>query len=130
MYSLRKRSSVEKGMVVYDEFPSPTSVIKFVEYQPGNGTRYVLVITDLSCLTVDALKSIGTRTDRSTYLVTKVEGNPGVMTVGGSDFLHYSYVADKFKCSISDAVVLAELLGYLLNLKHVSCEEFTAKNGS
>jgi len=96
--------------------------VRFVEFCPGNGTRYQLVIVPLTSKAMAG--AIGASTERCTYLVSKVNGKTAVMTVGGSDFIHYNYVMEKLGCGLPDAVVIAELLGYLLGIRHVSCEEF------
>lgn len=94
--------------------------VLFVESQPGNGTRYQFVLVPLRDPAV--AEAIGAVAD--SYLVTKVNGRTGVMTVGGGNFIHYSYVAEKLGTGLSDSVVIAELLGYLLGIRHVTCEEF------
>jgi len=44
--------------------------------------------------------------------------------------LHWTWVKGKLGLgSVSDAVVLAEALGYLLNISAVSCEEYQRDNG-
>ena len=51
-------------------------------------------------------------------------GSGQAMTVGGNDFLHYSYVQEKLGVNEVDAVVLAEVIGYLCDIQAVSCEEY------
>jgi len=128
-YDIRTKSTVEEGIVLdsLDSFHK----VRIVEYQPGNGTRYMLVITRVAepASSSELRNALGTGDQRDTYLVAKVNGGFGTaMLVGGvHHLLHYSSVQEKLGVGLSDAVVLAELIGNLLNLKHVTCEEFEAE---
>lgn len=99
--------------------------VKLFEYCPGNGTRYVLLVTDVSKMSDEALKHMGRSGDRC-YVVSHLNGGAGhSMTVGGGDFLHYNYVREKLKVNEVDAVVIAEIVAFMCQLKAVSCEEYT-----
>lgn len=101
---------------------------QLVEYAPGNGTRYVLVVADLTSLGED-LQRIGRTKDEPCYLVAWVNGGSGKAMTVGSGLLHHRYVREKLECSVSDAVVLAELIGWLCDVEAVSCEDFAADKG-
>lgn len=104
-----------------EKFPGGTML---VDYCPGNGTRYVLVVTDLTSLDED-LKLLGRDGEKQCHQIAWMNGGAGkAITIGGHDFLHYSYVRNKFQCSEVDAVVLAELIGYLVDRPAMSCEEY------
>jgi hypothetical protein len=125
-YDIRTKATVEDGIVLDQETGYPYT--RVVEYQPGNGTRYVLAITRVATPTSSAkvCGALGTGADRDTFLVAKLNAGQGTaMLVGGVEhFLHFNSVQEKLGVGLSDAVVLAELIGELLNLRHVTCEQF------
>jgi hypothetical protein len=133
-YELRTKPTVEDGIAFIDT-DSTKGGRQVVEYQPGNGTRYVLVITKVTnrgSVDSEARDILGTGDATDTYLVTRLRGDQGhSMLVGGIEHsIHYKAVQTKLGCGLmSDAVVVAELIGYLLNMPHVSCEEFEAQKG-
>ena len=126
-YGIRTKARVRDGIVLERLLDTGTRV---VEYQPGNGTRYVLVITRLTQpqSTAELRNALGTGDERDTYLVAKLNAGRGTaILVGGVDhFLHYRTVAEKLGVGLSDAVVLAELIGELLGMLHLTCAEFEA----
>ena len=92
---------------------------RHVDYQPGNGTRYRFIVVTLA-------EGLHWK-DGPSYLV--VDLNSGRSCVLAADgLLHFRYVEEKLKLdSLSDAVVVAELLGHLTGRPVVSCEEYAAE---
>lgn len=86
--------------------------VTVIEYQPGNGTRYLLHITDLRAALAGAPPRVTDRTGFGAYYVALyTEGHGTCMTVGDTGgYLSPDYVAGKLKVSAGDAVVLAELI--------------------
>ena len=127
-YDIRTKATVREGIVLDQETGYPYT--RVVEYQPGNGTRYVLVITRVATPTsrAEVRDVFGTGDERDTFLVAKLSAGAGrAMLVGGVDhFLHFDSVQEKLGVGLSDAVVLAELIGNLLGFPHMTCEEFEA----
>jgi len=74
-----------------------------IEYQPGNGTRYRVILID------------NTKTLDGCYIVALMtEGHGTCMTVmPGGGYLSAGYVREKLKVGLGDAVVLAELIAHL-----------------
>lgn len=73
-----------------------------LEYQPGNGSRYIIHLTDL--------RSMGGH--RVFALMT--EGHGTCMTVmPGAGYLASGYVREKLKVGLGDSVVIAELIAHL-----------------
>jgi hypothetical protein len=96
--------------------------IRAVEYQPGNGSRYSLVLSDLSFMPTT---SRAVKPPNGTVLVWCANFGKGWLTENyGSAPVHFTSVREKLGCSITDAVVLAELIGYLLSRPYVSAEDF------
>jgi hypothetical protein len=128
-YDIRTKATVQEGIVL-DQETGYFHYTRVVEYQPGNGTRYVLVITRVATPTsrAEVRDVFGTGDERDTFLVVKLNAGQGTaMLVGGVDhFLHFNSVQEKLGVGLSDAVVLAELIGTLLNMKHLTCEQFEA----
>lgn len=93
------------------------------DYCPGNGTRYIVMVADISGFGV-ALEILG-RGGKRCFQVSLLNGGHGkTMTCGSDDFLHFSYVQDKLGVNKVDAVVLAELIGYVCGIDAVSCEQY------
>lgn len=88
-----------------------------VEYRPGNGTTYSLVLTDLSGMGMS-------RDDNDTLVWVKNFGRSLTLSTGA---VSLTYVQDHLRCSIMDAVVIAELLGWLTGREGPSVETFIRK---
>lgn len=96
--------------------------ITLVEYQPGNGTRYILQIVDYTDLTLhpnqrvkDATKNMGFS---GVYTVASMcDGKGTVMTVHPGGYLAPSYVMEKLKVGEADARVLAEVIAHFTHSK-------------
>lgn len=75
------------------------SLVTDIEYQPGNGSRYRVLIIDTP----------------SNYVVALVtEGHGTCMTVmPNGSHLSSGYVREKLKVGLGDAVILAELIAHL-----------------
>lgn len=83
--------------------------VRYVIYEPGNGTRYELVIVPLAELTGD-----GTRQ----YLVTLMNFGKSMRAgLGGEE--HPSFIKEKLEVSNASAIALAELFEYLTTGKNV-----------
>jgi hypothetical protein len=109
---LRTKPTVQAGIV----FDYDTPEVRFVDYQPGNGTRYWLCIVHTKDYSEDVNKKLGFGAGDG-HLVIDLNSNR-VMLVAEYGFLAASFVQSKLDCGISDAYVLAELLGYLLDRKY------------
>ena len=104
-----RTKSIEKAIVAELTASAPVTVL---EYQPGNGTRYLLHITDLRAALAGAPPRVTYRTGFGAYYVALyTEGHGTCMTVADTGgYLSPDYVAGKLKVSAGDAVVLAELI--------------------
>lgn len=121
---LRTRPSVEAGIVT-DE---TVGGVRLVEYQPGNGRKYVVSVSDVSR---HANKGLAlARSARTALVWVKEHGRGWDCSIGGDSQVHFSLVQNRLGCSIFDAVVLAELLGFLLGRPAVSVEEFLRERAS
>lgn len=115
----RTKSTVEES-ILKDIRIGDTS--RLVEYQPGNGTRYLMMVTDLrGSLPARQWLGLGSETS-SGWVITRLD-SPASMVISGQMFLHWSYVADKLRVNKADAVVLAELIGYLTGTATMSCAQ-------
>lgn len=115
--SLREVPTVDDGIT--ERSVSPDGSVIVVVYQPGNGTRYTVVFTDLRNLSNPFL-GVGQ------WLVNVL--GVGAMQSYSNGYLAYDYVQEKLRCGVADAVVLAELIGRELGRKYVTCEEYKLKN--
>ena len=117
--NLRKNKTVKEGIIKTSNCECPNQFpVRYVEYCPGNGLKYRLLITNAS-----GIDEVGD----SGWVVTNLNSMQSMAVTDNRGLLHYNYVSEKLKCEISDAVVLAELLGHWMNRKYISCEELTKK---
>lgn len=93
-----------------------------LDYQPGNGTRYVCSFTDLRSAE-GALKMFGV--PEGGWIFSMPLRNVS-MPVFMHGYLHWHYVSEKLKVCKADAVVLAELIGSIVGVGHSTCEEIEA----
>lgn len=122
---LRTRSTVEDGIYLRTECSGTT----VVDYQPGNGTRYVVAITDLTDLRSEARDTLGGHGQAdSLFQVSRLNGGRGASMMI-ADRVSWHRVKE---CGLGgadvDAVVLAELIGYLTGLK-VELPRWAAEEG-
>ncbi len=112
---VRTKPTVAEGIL--RDYTQGTSV-RYVDYAPGNGTRYEIVLVSLS-------EEIGQRVCGSsgTMIVLANHGRKALF-LSDKGFIHWSYVKEKSDLGVPDAVAVAELLGVLLNRPHVTAEQF------
>ena len=109
---LRTESDVESGIKVSERDGN----VWLVAYEPGNETRYSVV---LACL--ESLKKAEYVLGGSILIHVTNFGRGFVLPDGK---IHHHFIQEKLRCSIFDAVVLAELLGYLLEEECMTMEQF------
>ena len=121
MLDLRTKPTVKDGLV-FDSINSPATgsgaMVRFVDYQPGNGTRYWFSIMNTDDFDNEVNKKLGFY-ESSGYLVTDLNHMKS-MVLTREGFISYDFIMEKLGCGISDAYVLAELFGKLLGR---DCEE-------
>ena len=72
-------------------------LIKRYDWQPGNGTRYDLILTNL----------------KGHWLITWLRfGGSGGPSLLFSGYLHYTYVMEKMSVGIADAVAILKFLEF------------------
>jgi hypothetical protein len=118
-----RTKSIDDSIVVIEEVGNGEIIA--LDYQPGNGTRYCLVVTKMTRLGPELLSSFGR--SGPTWLVSWMSGSEGKAMTCGGGFLHFNYVREKLRCSESDAIVIAEIVGRLTGQKYVSCDEMHAR---
>lgn len=92
---------------------------RVVEYQPGDGTRYELVFSDVGggcCGSANAV------------LVTVVNfpRSPSMLVERDHGFLSPTYVAEKMGVSAPSAITLAEVIAHFTGREAYSPEEYRA----
>lgn len=120
----RTKSSVAEGIA----WSSTSGQTVFVEYQPGNGTRYPLLVTSYPTgfgdgLGAKSLKLMGFGPADSVFSVLNTANGRGWVFRDDPSLLAPSYVAEKLRCSMDDAYVIAELLGHLTEREAVGAGE-------
>lgn len=119
---VRQRPSVEEGIARDFEDKG----VRVIDYQPGNGTRYVLTFSEVP---KDACGLLGMGTSGSGVVVSDIHRQTSYpFSYGAGTMIHYRYVQEKLKYSAQvDAVVVAELLGVIMGRPFITCEEYTAE---
>ena len=97
----------------------------FAEYQPGDGTRYSLLVTNID--NDEACKAIGC--SPGSMLVTLTNHDRRSMFVCPGDCLHYSYIQEKLGVPTSSAVTLAIIIAGLTKSKAMTWDEFEKRMG-
>lgn len=89
---------------------------KYIDWQPGNGTRYGLLF-------VKVAEDIGKAESIGRWVITWV--NPQkTMFVGAKSYVHFSYVQEKMRVPVSDAIVIAEAIGLVLGIGSTTSYDF------
>lgn len=86
--------------------------VRSVAYEPGNGTRYAVVLSEVP-------PAHGVRA--GTLVWVRNYGRGFQLEDGPVDYLS---VMRELRCSVFDAVVLAELIGWAMSRPATSVEEF------
>lgn len=101
---LRTKPSVSAGIL--SDIRSGEN--RHVVYAPGNGTRYDLLLVPCKGLNVAGA-------DESAQMVVMLNGLCRAYSFSG--YAHWSYVGEKLGMNKPDAMVISELLEYLLEGK-------------
>lgn len=120
---VRTKKTIEEG-IRNREIIQGTEV---VVYAPGNGSIYTVTFTNLSGLSPEVNDRFGLGPDSTGWLVTHVGYSPMpsmIVTDNQGGLLHWEYVREKLKISAADAVVLAELIGFVTGRTYVLSDEF------
>lgn len=83
--------------------------VKVVDYRPGNGTRYRVMI---STVPDEASELLGCKA--GSVLVTLLGAGSAMFATATNDCLAQEYVGEKLKLPLPDAIVITKLLGQLL----------------
>jgi len=124
---VRTKKTIEEGIQLREERGDSTSIL----YAPANGTIYLVLIQKLAECSPELKDRMGLR-DGEGWLVTYMGGVPMTSMVvidnqGG--LLHWEYVREKLRVSAADAVVLAELIGFVTGRDFIPSEEFLEEIG-
>jgi hypothetical protein len=85
--------------------------VTVLEYQPGNGTRYLLHITDLRALSEAPPQVTAYAGHGAYYVALYTQGHGTCMTIADTGgYLSPVYVASKLGVGEGDALVLAEII--------------------
>ena len=110
---VRTKTTIGEGIISRITYSIPTTI---VEYEPGNGTKYVLSIQNVSPETALSY-SVGL-CGESGWIVTHLNNTNAKPMVGSyHGVLFPSYWADKANENLSDAYVIAELVANEFGIK-------------
>ncbi len=88
---------------------------KYVDWQPGNGTRYALLFTR-----INARVMMDASNDWQITWLSKRK----TMFISDNSFVYHGYVAEKMGVCEADAICIAEAIGHILGLKSARAEDF------
>jgi len=120
---VRTKTTIEEGIRIREEHGDST----FLLYAPGNGVLYTVLIQKLSTCSPEMKDRLGLGMLGDGWLVTYLSGLPMtsmVLVDNKGELLHWEYVREKLRLSISDAIVLAELIGHMLGRPYLPSEDF------
>ena len=108
---VRTRATVAEGILADTQWQGG---FRMVDYQPGNGTRYVIAFQRVP--NNDETSAIQQRAGlpENAVIVSWLFEHKCMPLSLDADFLHWSYVQEKLRCSTPTAVVLAELFAFVL----------------
>jgi hypothetical protein len=119
---VRTKKTIEEGIQIREERGDST----FLLYAPENGTIYLVVIQKIGGCSPKMKDRMGLGIDDGGWLVTYMGSVSTSMVViddpGG--LLHWEYVRRKLHVGAADAVVLAELVGFVTGRAYIPSEEF------
>ena len=97
--------------------------VTFMEYQPGNGTRYQIVISSFVNLSAEVTDRIGCECDSVLVSLLNFPGVSPMIVKPNGGLLHYGYVMEKMKLGMGDAVAIAILIGWFLGRPAIQWKE-------
>jgi hypothetical protein len=112
---LRTKPDVRSGVIV-DETSGGS---RLVMYEPGNKVRYSLVLTALG-----PFRKAGYVLGSGAGSLVCVTSYGRSMVLPEGETIHHHVVQERMRCSVFDAVVLAELLGWLTGEECTTVESF------
>lgn len=110
-YSIRTKT-ITSSTKIFHDFGDQ----KYIDYQPGNGTRYDLLFVKLKGEIPDEVGG-------SEWMVTWV-WKRSILLCNSHQYLDVSYVAEKFKTNVADAICLAEIIGHIIKCPSTTCYDF------
>jgi hypothetical protein len=127
-YDLRTKETIEEGIVFIERIGSLPERI-FCVYEPGDGTRYAVLLTPLDW-SPEAMGRMGV--GENTWLVSLMN-DPGsvksfCVTAAPGGYIHYDR-AQKVDLGLPSSVTLTELLAHLLKCHCTTRDEFLARMG-
>jgi hypothetical protein len=130
-YDLRTKETVAEGIVFVEQIGTVPSAPAhtFCVYEPGDGTRYAVLLTPLGW-SEKARGKMGV--SEHTWLVSLMN-DPGsvksfCVTAAPGGYIHYDR-AQKVDLGLPSSVTLTELLAHLLKCRCTTRDEFLARMG-
>lgn len=121
---LRTKETVQDGIIDFkfgDDGGRGQSLVRYVEYEPGNGTKYRLLFTNISGVKLEEVKE--RRGVRSGWVVTNLSSMRSIIVTDTNEPLHFNYVTEQFKCGLADGICLAEIIGHCTQRSYYTSEE-------
>jgi len=114
---LRDKPTVAEGIKTCER----TGMTRFVVYEPGNNTRYRLLITSTFEFSSEARQDLGVSNG---YVVSFPGSILRTIIYSAGSYLASSSFCSNVGCSLAEAVVLCELLAYLTDCQAITCEKY------
>jgi len=113
---LRQKPTVEAGIVARETTMGRT----FIEYQPGNGTRYVFLFVEI--VGMPKLTEHAGANPHSWLVMDTIHNSAYLFAAHG--FIAPQLVKEKLGRNEVDSVVVAELIAHVIDRSAFTCEEY------
>jgi hypothetical protein len=108
----QRTKTIEDGIVKREDSPGQV----YIDYQPGNGTRYPLLFVRIE--PGHAGQVIGFGSDGGWMITWIGSARSKSMFISDCTFVHVNYIREKLALNDSDgdAICIAEIIGHILGL--------------
>ena len=122
MLSLRTKKTIKEGIEWREKLDDGR---ESVCYCPGDGTRYVIILSPMTGYSEYTLIQMGLSSEDENFVVT-LASDPGcvrsVITCRGA-FIAHDWIGSRLDVTLASSITLAEFLGWLLGGDAWSCDD-------
>jgi len=119
---LRTKATIEEGIQWREQNDDGSEVVC---YCPGDGTRYVVIVSPIKGYSDETLKKMGLSTKWENVLITLASdpGNAHSLITHRGAFVAYDWLKPKLDVTLASAITLAEFVGWLIGGNAWSCDD-------
>lgn len=119
---LRTKATIEEGIQWREKRDDGSEAVC---YCPGDGTRYVVIVSPLTGYSDETLENMGLSREWENVIVTLASdpGNARSLITHRGAFIAYDWIKPKLNTTLASSITLAEFLGWLLDGNAWSCDD-------